>query len=161
VGLLEPSGRLCDPEEVADHAWRERLFRQDGHLAVMLAPEQNIYISQRDIRELQLAKGAIRTGIEMLLAETGVKAEELHKIRLAGNFGSGVDIAKTIRIGLVPPVEAEKVDVVGNAALRGASLVLVSREYRRRACAVYRKSRFLELAARPDFQTRFTASMFF
>ena len=120
-----------------------------------------MYISQKDIRELQLAKGAIRTGIDLLLAETGVAASELDKIRLAGNFGSGVDIGTTIRLGLIPEVPIERVDVVGNAALRGASLVLVSREYRERACTVFRNSRFLELAARPDFQMKFAQSMFF
>jgi uncharacterized 2Fe-2S/4Fe-4S cluster protein (DUF4445 family) len=97
----------------------------------------------------------------MLLAETGVDVQGLEKIRMAGNFGSGVDIGKTIRIGLIPEVEAEKVDVVGNAALRGASLVLVSREYRQKAFAIYRQCRFLELAAKPEFQMRFASSMFF
>jgi uncharacterized 2Fe-2S/4Fe-4S cluster protein (DUF4445 family) len=161
AGLLDRSGRLSDPEEVEPPGLRSRLFRMDNHLAFMLAPEQNVYISQKDIRELQLAKGAIRTGIDMLLAETGLQAAELDKIRLAGNFGSGVDIAATVRLGLIPPVPVERVDVVGNAALRGASLVLVSREYRERACSVFRRSRFLELAARPDFQMRFAESMFF
>jgi len=161
AGLLDRSGRLQDPEEVEDPGLRKRLFRTGKHLAFMLEPEQNVYISQKDIRELQLAKGAIRTGIDLLLAETGVSASELDKIRLAGNFGSGVDIAATIRLGLIPEVPIERVDVVGNAALRGASLALVSRDYRERACKVFRKSRFLELAARPDFQMKFAESMFF
>ena len=90
-----------------------------------------------------------------------MEVSSLKKIRLAGNFGSGVDIGKIIRIGLIPEVEIERVDVVGNAALRGASLVLVSRQYRRKAAAIYKTCRFIELAAKPDFQTRFASSMFF
>ena len=66
-----------------------------------------------------------------------------------------------MRLGLIPEIPIERVDVVGNAALRGASLVLVSKEYRDRSCNVFRKSRFLELAARPDFQLKFAESMFF
>ena len=112
--------------------------------AFRLSPdsEENVYISQKDIRELQLAKAAIRTGIDMLLDETGTDIEAVQKIRLAGNFGAGVDIGKTIRLGLIPRVAVEKVDVVGNAALRGASLVLVSKEYRERAYALSGKCRF-------------------
>jgi uncharacterized 2Fe-2S/4Fe-4S cluster protein (DUF4445 family) len=161
--LLDSTGRLADPEEVENPDLKKRIFKLDKLAAFMLSTDsaENVYISQKDIRELQLAKGAIRTGIDMLLAETGVDVQTLKKIRLAGNFGSGVDIAKTIRIGLIPAVEIEKVDVVGNAALRGASLALVSKEYREKAGAIYRKCRFLELAAKPDFQTRFASSMFF
>jgi uncharacterized 2Fe-2S/4Fe-4S cluster protein (DUF4445 family) len=163
AGVLDRSGRLLDVEEVKNPGLRRRLFRKDNLLAFRLSdgagPE--VYISQKDIRELQLAKGATRTGIDMLLSEVGIEAGALAKIRLAGNFGSGLDIARTIRIGLIPDVPVERVDVVGNAALRGASLALVSREYRRRACEVYRRSRFLELAAKPDFQMRFATSMFF
>jgi uncharacterized 2Fe-2S/4Fe-4S cluster protein (DUF4445 family) len=162
-GLLDSTGRLADPEEVDNPDLKKRFFKLDNMAAFMLSTDsgEDVYISQRDIRELQLAKGAIRTGIDMLLAETGVDVQTLKKIRLAGNFGSGVDIGKTIRIGLIPEVEIEKVDVVGNAALRGASLALVSRVYREKAGAIYRKCRFLELAAKPDFQTRFASSMFF
>ena len=168
AGLLESSGKLADPEDVKNPKLKERFFKLDKIMAFRLtggrsnaAGEEQVYISQKDIRELQLAKGAIRTGIDMLLSETGVEAQDLKKIRLAGNFGSGVDIGKTIRIGLIPEVEIEKVDVVGNAALRGASLVLVSREYSRKAVSIYRECRFLELAAKPEFQTHFASSMFF
>ena len=163
AGLLDSSGKLVDPAEVENPELKRRFFKLDKIMAFRLTADggQDIYISQKDIRELQLAKGAIRTGIDMLLAETGVEVRALKKIRLAGNFGSGVDIGKTIRIGLIPEVDIEKVDVVGNAALRGASLVLVSREYRRKAVSIYRGCRFLELAAKPEFQMHFASSMFF
>jgi uncharacterized 2Fe-2S/4Fe-4S cluster protein (DUF4445 family) len=159
AGLLEPSGRLKPPEEVERPGLASRLFRQDKMLAFRLSPE--VYVTQKDIRELQLAKGAIRTGIDLMLDIAGLGPQELAHIRLAGNFGSGLDIRKTIRLGLIPNVPVEKVDVVGNAALRGAALALVSKEYRDRAVQVHRHCRFLELAGRPDFQVRFASSMFF
>jgi uncharacterized 2Fe-2S/4Fe-4S cluster protein (DUF4445 family) len=163
AGLLDSSGKLAAPEEVSDPGLRKRFFKLDKIMAFRLGADgsDEVFISQKDIRELQLAKGAIRTGIDMLLAETGVEVRALKKIRLAGNFGSGVDIGKTIRIGLIPEVGIETVDVVGNAALRGASLVLVSREYRSKAHGLHRRCRFLELAAKPEFQMRFASSMFF
>ena len=159
AGLLEPSGRLLPPEEVARPELAARLFREEKMLAFRLS--DRVFITQRDIRELQLAKGAIRTGIDLLLDAAGVSPESLARIRLAGNFGSGLDIRKTMRLGLIPELPVEKVDVVGNAALRGAALALVSREYRDRAARIHRRCKFLELAARPDFQVRFASSMFF
>jgi len=163
AGLLESSGKLADPDEVENPELKARFFKLDKIMAFRLTADgaEDVYISQKDIRELQLAKGAIRTGIDMLLAETGVEVQALKKIHLAGNFGSGVDIGKTIRIGLIPGVDIDKVDVVGNAALRGASLVLVSREYRQKAVSIYRGCRFLELAAKLEFQMKFASSMFF
>jgi uncharacterized 2Fe-2S/4Fe-4S cluster protein (DUF4445 family) len=162
-GPLDSSGRLSRGEEVKNPKLKDRCFELDNVTAFRLSPdsEENVYISQKDIRELQLAKAAIRTGIDMLLDETGTDMEAVQKIRLAGNFGAGVDIGKTIRLGLIPRVAVEKVDVVGNAALRGASLVLVSKEYRERAHALSGKCRFIELAARPSFQSRFTSSLLF
>jgi len=159
AGLLEASGRLLPPEEVARPELAARLFREEKMLAFRLS--DRVFITQRDIRELQLAKGAIRTGIDLLLDAAGVSPESLARIRLAGNFGSGLDIRKTMRLGLIPELPVEKVDVVGNAALRGAALALVSREYRDRAARIHRRCKFLELAARPDFQVRFASSMFF
>ncbi len=161
AGILDASGRLKDPQEVADPALRERLVTVDGQKVFMIAPESRVWVSQRDIRELQLAKGAIRTGIDSLLAETGVALEEIDVIRLAGNFGSGLAPQEAVRIGLIPGIEPEKVDLVGNAALRGAALALVSRDYRDRAETVARKCRFLELASKPEFEMRFTGSLLF
>ncbi len=161
VGVVDSTGRLLAREELEETGLKERLSDRDGFKVFDLDPEGRVFISQKDIRELQLAKGAIRTGIEMLLAETGISVSELTKIRLAGNFGSGVDIPSIIRMGLIPQVPEEVVDVVGNAALRGASLALVSKAYRERALSVHSHARFLELAARPDFQMRFAESMMF
>ena len=161
AGLLDVSGRLAEPGETAHPALRERLVTVDGQKAFVLSADNRIWVTQKDIRELQLAKGAIRTGIDSLLAETGVALEQVELIRLAGNFGSGLVAREAMRIGLIPAVDPERVDVVGNAALRGAALALVSRDYRDRAETVAGRCRFLELAGRPEFQMRFAESMLF
>ncbi len=161
AGVLEASGRLAEPGEVAVPALRERLVTVDGQKAFVLSGENRVWVTQKDIRELQLAKGAIRTGIDSLLAETGVPLEEVAVIRLAGNFGSGLVAREAMRIGLIPAIDPERVDVVGNAALRGAALALVSRDYRERAESVAGRCRFLELAGKPEFQMRFTESLLF
>ena len=133
----------------------------EGQKAFVLSAGNRVWVTQKDIRELQLAKGAIRTGIDSLLAETGVALEQVELIRLAGNFGSGLVAREAMRIGLIPAIDPERVDVVGNAALRGAALALVSRDYRDRAQTVAGRCRFLELAGKPEFQMRFAESLLF
>jgi uncharacterized 2Fe-2S/4Fe-4S cluster protein (DUF4445 family) len=161
-GVIDPTGRLAEPREVVDQALRRRLASTPrGEPCLRLNDEGSVYVSQRDIRELQLAKAAVRTGVESLLGSTGLRIEDLDAIRLAGNFGSALDVGAAMRIGLIPPVDPERVDVVGNAALRGAALALVSREHRARCIREAREAVFLELAGRPEFQTRFADALMF
>lgn len=161
AGVVDPTGRLLKAEEIEQPALKKRIIKKGKFLAFSITPDNQVYISQKDIRELQLAKGAIRTGIDLLLSETSTDLAEIRKIRLAGNFGAGIEIEKAMRLGLIPKLPIERVDVVGNAALRGASLALVADGYSERAVRLQRACRFLELAATPDFQMHFAEAMFF
>jgi uncharacterized 2Fe-2S/4Fe-4S cluster protein (DUF4445 family) len=161
AGVLEDTGRLLSPDEVDVGPLRKRLFTKDGIAAFAVTEDRKVYVTQRDIRELQLAKGAIRTAIDSLLDEVGLTWSEIETVRLAGNFGAGMDGMAEQRIGLFPRIDPSHIDVVGNAALRGAALALISRTYRRKAVEVPRSCSFIELAARADFQARFSESMFF
>ena len=161
AGLIDNTGRLLPPEEVTGRGFKNRIFKTDGKQAFAVTEDKTVYITQKDIRELQLAKGAIRTGVESLLDEAGITIDKLDLIRLAGNFGAGIDVEDAVRIGLIPPVDKSKVDAVGNAALRGAVMVLVSKTARDRAGIIAEKAVFLELAGNPSFQMRFAESMFF
>jgi uncharacterized 2Fe-2S/4Fe-4S cluster protein (DUF4445 family) len=127
-GVIDETGRLLDPGEVADPGLAARVFPIGSELAFALSDDRRVYISQNDVRKLQLAKGAVRTGIDTLLDVTGMPCESLDAVRLAGNFGAGLDAHAAMRIGLIPPMDLGKVEVVGNAALKGAILVLLSRE---------------------------------
>ena len=160
-GVVDATGRIADPSEVEEPAVRERIFTLGSEPAFALTEDQAVYLSQNDIRKLQLAKGAVRTGIETLLEKSSLSAESLDSLRLAGNFGAGLDAAAAMRIGLIPPMDLDKVQVVGNAALRGAVMVLLSRERWRSAQSASRKVRFLELGGTPEFQNRFMESMMF
>jgi uncharacterized 2Fe-2S/4Fe-4S cluster protein (DUF4445 family) len=161
AGLLQDTGRLLSAEEVENEALRNRLFSLDGMTAFAVTEDRAIYVTQKDIRELQLAKGAIRTAIESLLEEVGIAWGEVDLIRLAGNFGAGMDGRAEMRIGLFHQIDPGRIDVVGNAALRGAALVLVSKTYREKAVGVPQVCSFLELAGKPTFQNRFSQSMLF
>jgi uncharacterized 2Fe-2S/4Fe-4S cluster protein (DUF4445 family) len=160
-GVVDDSGRIVDPEEVSSENLRERLFERDGLPAFALTEDRSVFITQKDVRELQLAKAAIRTAIDSLLEETGTAWPQIERVHLAGNFGAGMSISSEIRIGLLPPTPLERVDAVGNAALRGAALVLLSRSSREEALRAARLCRYVELAGRPEFQQRFADALLF
>jgi uncharacterized 2Fe-2S/4Fe-4S cluster protein (DUF4445 family) len=161
LGVIDATGRIVDPADLDPPALRERVFSLDGEPAFSLSADRAVYISQNDVRKLQLAKGAVRTGIETLLEASGLNADELDALRLAGNFGAGLDAGAAMRIGLIPPMDLERVQVVGNAALRGAIMILLSRDCWRKAQSAARNTRFVELGGKPEFQARFMDSMMF
>ncbi|MGI6037106.1 MAG: ASKHA domain-containing protein [Limnochordia bacterium] len=148
-GLLEPSGRLLDPTEHPHGGLVEGP-------AFSLAP--GVAITQRDIRELQLAKGAIYAGIQILLGEARLKPQQ---IILAGAFGSYLRREKALALGLFPPLPLEKINTVGNAARIGAQMALLSQPLRQQAQELARQVHYVELAGRPDFQMEFAQAMFF
>jgi uncharacterized 2Fe-2S/4Fe-4S cluster protein (DUF4445 family) len=160
-GVVDATGRVVDPAEVDAPALRERIFQLGSEPAFALSEDHSVYVSQTDIRKLQLAKGAVRTGIETLLETSGLNADNLDALRLAGNFGAGLDARAAMRIGLIPPMDLDRVHVVGNAALRGAVMVLLSRDRWQAAQSAARNARFVELGGKPEFQARFMDSMMF
>jgi uncharacterized 2Fe-2S/4Fe-4S cluster protein (DUF4445 family) len=160
-GVIDETGRIVDAADVPDASLRERLFARDGQPAFALTDDRDVFITQKDVRELQLAKAAIRTAIESLLAESGIAWSDVDRVHLAGNFGAGMSVSAEMRIGLLPPGPIERVDAVGNAALRGAALVLLSRSSRDLAAEAAGACRFVELAGRPEFQERFAEAMLF
>ncbi len=160
-GLILPTGRLAEPGEARKADLKKRLAVLGGERAFVLSRDPDVYIAQSDIRKLQLAKGAVRTGIDTLLDRAGLSVDSLDAVYLAGNFGAGLDCASAARIGLIPPVAPVKVRSVGNAALRGAVLALLSGAYGQRAEKAARRAVFVELGADAAFQSRFADSMMF
>lgn len=160
-GVVDATGRIVDSAEVPLPALRARMLTRGDEPVFALSDDESVFISQNDIRKLQLAKGAVRTGIETLLEATGTSKDRLDSLRLAGNFGAGLDARAAMRIGLIPEMDLAKVQVVGNAALRGAIMVLLSRECWRKAESAARHARFVELGGKPEFQARFMESMMF
>ncbi len=119
-----------------------------------------ITISQKDVRQIQLAKGAIRTGIQILLESKGLSEGDFDEVIIAGAFGTYIDVGSAMTIGMLPALPVDRFRQVGNAAGRGATLALVSRAKRREAHAMARKVGYIELASSPDFMSIFTQSMY-
>ncbi|NPV46908.1 MAG: DUF4445 domain-containing protein [Armatimonadetes bacterium] len=120
-----------------------------------------VYLSQRDVREIQLAKGAVRAAVELLLREAELELDDVEEVLLAGAFGNHIRPESALRIGMLPPVEADRVRGVGNAAGAGAMMALISAEQRQLACSIAQTAQHLELAQRPEFQQTFMETMLF
>lgn len=159
TGLLDHSGRLKAAEDVPHHPLRDRLIDVDGVRAFLLA--DGVYLTQRDIRELQFAKGSIATGIKVLMDILGATADDLDEVLLGGSFGSYLNPESARVIGLVPPVDVERIIAVGNSAGEGAKIALLS--YRERQVAFELPSRieYVELSGRSDFNDSFVAVLGF
>lgn len=118
-------------------------------------------ITQRDIREVQLAKAAVAAGIEILKRQLGVEYDDIKEVLLAGAFGNYIHRESAVRIGLIPPQLKDKIDFIGNAAFAGAKLALISRQLMQEAKELACKIEYIELSARADFQEEFARAMSF
>lgn len=168
AGVIDPTGAMRSAEELADRPHLAARVRDaDGDVGFVLVEEDEtasggpILLTQRDVREVQLAKGAIAAGIGTLLEEFGADADDLERVCLAGAFGNLIRPERARAIGLIPDVPLERVHFVGNAAGAGAKMLLVNRSLRRTAEDVARGVEHVELSRRPDFQGRFADSMLF
>jgi uncharacterized 2Fe-2S/4Fe-4S cluster protein (DUF4445 family) len=164
VGLLDASGRFI-PDDVAAERLphladrltaigKERVFVLHRHTEDEPA-EESVYLSQRDVRELQFAKGAIATGWALLCEEIGVDQADIQQVLLAGSFGSYLSPASAIRIGLVPKLPVLRIVSAGNVAGEGAKMALLSSRERAGAEALLEEVKYVELSDRPDFNDRF------
>ena len=120
---------------------------------------EDIVLSQGDLRELQLAKGAIYAGLMILLKEAGISIDQLDRVLLAGAFGNYVRKESALGIGLLPQMPSEKIVAIGNAAGDGARMALASMTMRNRAFKLPGTVEHLELSTRPDFQEFFVDAM--
>ncbi|MCD6507201.1 DUF4445 domain-containing protein [Candidatus Poribacteria bacterium] len=167
IGVVDSSGRMRKREELEGklpEALIERIVEDETHglsFKVARNEEDQILITQGDIRQVQLAKGAIRAGIEVIMKEMGVKAEDLDEVLMAGAFGSYLRKESALRIGIIPPVPEDKIHFIGNAAMVGAKMALISVDMREEARRIARSVRYVPLATNPEFQTYFMEGMLF
>ncbi|AQQ71806.1 Na(+)-translocating NADH-quinone reductase subunit F [Limihaloglobus sulfuriphilus] len=171
-GLLSTHGQLLPEDQVParlSDAIKRRIRKSENGQISFLVYEQNngrkdlkVVLSQKDIRELQLAVGAIRAGIEIMLRKTDTKVEDLENIFIAGGFGSFIRRANAQRIGLIPrDVSHNKISFIGNSSLEGAQLALLSTNARHRAEEIAKAVNHIQLSLDMDFQAEFANAMIF
>ena len=145
IGILNDGGRIAGQHpDIQDI---------DGKRVAVLAP--GVYFNQHDVRAVQLAKAAIRTGIELLLHDRALQEHDIELVVIAGAFGSYIDVGSAIAIGLLPALPLDRFKQVGNAAGVGVRQILASRQTRARARELAQRCRYVELSTRGDFQKTF------
>jgi len=170
LGMIGKNGKLIDREEcdpnLSNEIKKRIIHGQKGNKFLLVKSKETengkpIYLTQRDIREVQLAKAAIFAGIKILLKEVNIPQENIQKILLAGAFGNFIDKENAIRIGLIPNLPLKRIKFIGNAAGRGAEMALLSTKMRKISQKISKKIKYIELSSRPDFQEEFIEAMFF
>lgn len=163
--IIEASGAFAKKDIDSDRFRRlnERIRKSDFGREIVIAEGEHgpITLTQRDIREVQLAKGAIASGIEMLLAKQALTPDEIDSVYLAGAFGNYLDKNSATRLGILPKVDASKIIAAGNTAGKGCIKALLSNDCWEEIDAFLKSTTHLELAASGHFQERFVANMAF
>jgi len=160
-GIVDRSGRI-KPRNRQKKIWRERI-KEDDEVKFILTENKNngyIYISQKDVREFQLAKAAICAGIKILLKTVDLQEEIVEEVLLAGAFGNYINIHSAYNVGLFPFFPNARVRIIGNAASLGAIKALISKEDRQEAELIPSLASYVELAAQPYFQDILTNCLF-
>ncbi|HZU40835.1 MAG TPA: ASKHA domain-containing protein [Solirubrobacteraceae bacterium] len=167
-GILDHSGRFIADDEAADRlpGLAPRLTRIGQERVFVLHwrdedPERSVFLSQRDVRELQFAKASIATGWQILLRELGVDASEISQVLLAGSFGAYLTPLSAVRIGLVPKLALPRIVSAGNVAGEGAKIAALSLRERGEAHAILQEVQYVELSGRADFNELFIDQLSF
>lgn len=160
AGLLDDSGRFVsdeDAQKIAPKIADRLVTREGGDRVFMLYADEEtpVYLSQRDVRELQFAKASIATGWRLLLEELNLKDDDVQQVLLAGSFGSYLSPTSAVGIGLVPKLPVMRIVSAGNVAGEGAKMVLLSDTERHGADALLEEVKYVELSDRSDFQEKF------
>jgi uncharacterized 2Fe-2S/4Fe-4S cluster protein (DUF4445 family) len=170
-GIITPQGRLLTPGELPAGVLPDlarRIEVRDREAAFVLAEGptaaggKKVALTERDVREVQLASGAIRAGIELLLKRQGLRPKDLDRVFLAGGFGNYLRRGNARRIGLLPPeIEPPRIRYQGNTSLAGARLAGLSRSCRQACEELAARTEHVDLSLEPDFATVFAEAMLF
>lgn len=158
--VIERSGRIRDDIKI------ERIRKSDDGFEFVLATRnesatgEDIVITQADITNLILSKGAIYTAAQVLTKKVNIDMKDIEKIYLAGGFGNYLNIEKSIWIGLLPDLQQDKFEYIGNSSLAGATFSLLSYDAMMKIREIARKMTYIELSVEPSFMSEYTASLF-
>jgi uncharacterized 2Fe-2S/4Fe-4S cluster protein (DUF4445 family) len=168
AGIVTEKGNLLSREEaekagLPDSLSKRLLGGENGKIFILYTDDEGheIHITQKDIREVQLAKGAIRAGVQIMMQELGLEDSRLNNVFLAGAFGNYIKKESALTIGLLPAVSRDKVISIGNAAGAGACMALLSKSSLEEANRLAEEVNHIELAEHPDFQKVYLQAMYF
>lgn len=164
-GIVDETGRMADAAECSDAMLSQRLLKVGDGMAFSIAEaaegREPIEFTQRDVREIQLAKAAIHAGIQVVLNELSIDFSEVEQVYIGGGFGNFMDTNSAVAIGLIPFELRDKISSIGNCAGAGAKLCLLSRDKLREAEETAATVEYIELSSRADFQDYYIEAMMF
>jgi len=155
IGLIDRSGRLLRTE----HPLSSQIEGEGTKVRFLLSDE--VYLTQKDIREFQLAKGAIRAGIEVMLEHASIGSDDIDRILVGGAFGSSLSPLSLLRTGLLPSIDVGRIISLGNSAGQGAKLVLRNRRNTQRLQQLIKRTNYIELSFIKEFSQKFITHMQF
>ncbi len=161
-GFVEDTGRLMDPDELETEsaiANQDRIIKVDGKNAFKITDK--VYLTQKDIGEVQQAKAAIAAGIILLCKKMGIAVDDIEEILIAGAFGNYMRASSACRIGLLPAELSDRIHMIGNAAGEGARIAVLNEPEYDRSGGLHERVEFLELAADPDFNDTYVDELMF
>ncbi|MFP3042181.1 ASKHA domain-containing protein [Treponema primitia] len=160
TGVIGPSGRFVLPDSGTYSDFLKESFKEkNGKKVFFLSPD--VYLAQKDIRQIQLAKSAIRSGIEMLLSYFNLSSDTIDAVEIAGSFGYHLNEASLINLGLLPQAFIGKVKFTGNTSLSGAKAFLLNVGFREKMKSLVKKIETVELAKESEFEKMFIKYMGF
>ena len=165
AGLIQLDGRISDLENISDEnikrLFQKRITNVNGAKAIRLTDSpRELFLTQKDVRDFQLARSAIVSAWEILCKEFNCSAEEIDDVYIAGAFGNYIRPETALKLALVPNVGINHIHFIGNAALEGARMVLVNKSYLEFTQELLQKTKFMELGGRTDFQESFITNLY-
>ena len=159
-GVVDETGLMLDDDEV-DGVYAARLDERDGYRVFYLTDDRSVYISQKDVRNVQLAKAAVAGGVYTLMDYFGITPDDIDAVEIAGGFGAFIDVESAARIGLFPAQLRTRATSVGNTAAEGASMTLLSAPARDFAAKLACECHYIELSTSQEFNTFYVEQMAF
>ena len=164
TGLVTRRGAFARPEDFEVGDYRRDILRYNGNKREALlysSGETELLVTQSDVRQVQLAKGAIRSGIEVLLSHGGLTYEDIDKVLIAGQFGAHLPAESLLQIGLLPPVTEDKLAYAGNSAKSGAVAALLSDKVKEDMEDLAKHIHYIELGSSDNYERLFAKCLLF
>ena len=165
LGIVNSSGKLNSAKNILNKDLKDRITKDENNVSMFRITKNDsynhIYLTQKDIREVQLAKGAVLGGLNILLRHANKTIDDVDEIYLAGAFGNYINKKSALNIGLFPEIEVEKIKLIGNSSALGASMALLSEDVFVEMSELVRKIEYIELATYPTFQKEFIKALSF
>jgi len=159
AGLMDETGRILTPQEISAEKAARYLREVDGVPAVYV--DDNVYLTQKDIRHIQTAKAAMAAGVLALAKSAGIELADIRNVYIAGGFGNFMDKESAVKIGLIDRKLEDKIESIGNAAGGGAIMALLNDEYKDESEKIAKMGSHVELGGDAYFMEKYVDCMYF